>query len=90
MDKARTSKLAVEAMKIVQSGSVAGVMFMALCPDQLFGRWISFPYPWVVSGFLASTVVVSLCLLLMGSLKRAQYGLALTFLAVLAGAMLAH
>jgi hypothetical protein len=83
-------KMTVEIIKVVQSASVAGFMFMALCPDKLFGKWISFPYPWVVLGFLASAVVSSLCLGLMGERKRSQDGLVLTFVAVLGAAALAH
>lgn len=63
---------------------------MALCPDKLFGKWISFPYPWVILSFVACAVVSTLCLGLMGSVKRAQYGLLLLLGTVLAGAALAH
>lgn len=83
-------KLAVEIMKVVQTASVAGFMFMALCPDKLFGKWISFPYPWLVLGFLVCAVVSSLCLCVMGALKRAQCGLLLILGALLGGALLAH
>jgi hypothetical protein len=75
---------------VIQSGSVAGLLFMMLCPDELFGKPISFPYPWVVCGILVCAVCSSFWLGLSGAQERMRNGLLLILGAFLCGCLLAH